>query len=133
MAPSSYETTAAQPPALAPEFAPRAFALVVTEGANTGARFEVRGDGACRVLLGKGPACEIQLDDAAVSRRHLALDATERGLRLTDLESTNGTLVNGVVFFDGILRGGETIRVGSTTLLVEAVRAGTSEPLSRAM
>ena len=44
-----------------------------------------------------GRECDgLNLDDGRVSRRHLTLAATDDGLVVTDLGSTNGTLVNGV-------------------------------------
>src|SRR4051812_32087008 len=39
---------------------------------------------------------EIVLDDASVSRRHAEVRAAETGWWVRDLESTNGTYVNGV-------------------------------------
>ncbi|HBF08740.1 MAG TPA: hypothetical protein DHW71_02680 [Gammaproteobacteria bacterium] len=38
---------------------------------------------------------DCQIADARVSRKHALLEITERGLRLTDLGSSNGTYVNG--------------------------------------
>src|SRR5690606_15356901 len=55
-----------------------------------------------------------------VSRRHAALSLVRSGLRVRDLGSTNGTFVNDVRVFDALLRGGETLRIGETTLRVEA-------------
>jgi transcriptional regulator with GAF, ATPase, and Fis domain len=54
-----------------------------------------------------------------VSRRHAAFDATARGLRVTDLRSTNGTFVGDVSIVEAYLRGGEHVTVGGTTLRVE--------------
>jgi hypothetical protein len=39
---------------------------------------------------------ECPLSDPRISRRHAMLKVTEKGLELTDLESANGTFVNGV-------------------------------------
>ena len=50
-----------------------------------------------RHLLDVGRECDgLTVDDGRVSRRHLTLTATDDGLVVTDLGSTNGTLVNGV-------------------------------------
>jgi transcriptional regulator with GAF, ATPase, and Fis domain len=54
-----------------------------------------------------------------VSRRHVSLEFTPRGLRVTDLDSTNGTLVNGVAIGEAYVLGGDRVRVGETMLFVE--------------
>jgi transcriptional regulator with GAF, ATPase, and Fis domain len=78
----------------------------------------VDGAGPGRVLVGKSEACQLRLDDPEVSRRHAALELVGRRLRVTDLGSTNGTVVDGVSVLDAWLCGGETLRVGSTTITV---------------
>jgi phage tail-like protein len=45
--------------------------------------------------IGREPGNEIQLNYGKVSRRHAELDCTEAALMITDVESANGTLVNG--------------------------------------
>jgi phage tail-like protein len=45
--------------------------------------------------IGREPVNEIQLNYGKVSRRHAELDCTEAALMITDVESANGTLVNG--------------------------------------
>jgi DNA-binding NtrC family response regulator len=72
-----------------------------------------------RLLVGQSPACELRVADPALSRRHAALEAVGGRLRLTDLASKNGTFVNGVSVLDALLAGGETVRMGGTTLRIE--------------
>src|SRR4051812_29529558 len=105
----------------------QSFFLKVTEGPDAGKRFELDPNGPGRTLIGKSPACEIRLSDPTVSRRHAALEIGERGLRLIDLESRNGTFVNNIRIADGFLRGGETLLVGSTHLSVDM---GAAAPVS---
>lgn len=100
--------------------------LMVTAGLDAGQDFPIAANVPQRILLGTSPACDLRLTDPTVSRRHAALEPTERGLRLTDLSSTNGVFVNGLKVFDALLRGGETITVGSTSLRLEA---GASEQI----
>ncbi len=95
------------------------YVVTVMDGPERGARFALDGAGPQRVLVGKGPACELRLSDPEVSRRHCALDGAERPVRLTDLGSTNGTFVNGVKIVEAELFGGEVIRIGATTLSVD--------------
>jgi DNA-binding NtrC family response regulator len=98
---------------------PRVEFALVTAGATPKDLLIVDGTQPSRVLLGKGPACDLRLDDAHVSRRHAALDVEGSALRITDLGSSNGTFVNGVRVRDALLAGGEMIRVGTTDLRVE--------------
>jgi DNA-binding NtrC family response regulator len=95
------------------------YVLFVVDGPDAGLHFEFDGARPARVLVGQSPACELRLTDPHVSRRHAALDATPRGLRLTDLDSKNGTTANGVPIAAAYLQGGETIVVGRTTLRLE--------------
>ncbi len=95
-----------------------AFRVEVIEGQSVGTGYEIRPNDPQRVLFGKSPACQIRLDDPLVSRRHAALDVTGAGLRLVDLDSTNGTTVNGVRVGSAILNGGERVQLGSTVLSV---------------
>jgi Domain of unknown function (DUF1707)/FHA domain len=45
--------------------------------------------------IGRDAACDLAIADMTVSRRHATLERTDDGWLLTDLESTNGTRVNG--------------------------------------
>lgn len=46
-------------------------------------------------LLGRGESCDLVIEDPRVSRRHLRLAGTTSGWTLTDLDSKNGTTVDG--------------------------------------
>lgn len=46
-------------------------------------------------LLGRNPDCEIHLNNSSVSRRHARIFHDERGFTIEDLQSSNGTLLNG--------------------------------------
>jgi two-component system, NtrC family, response regulator HydG len=102
-----------------------ALRLEVVGGTDIGKVLDVDPDEAGRLYLGKSRACELSLDDPLVSRRHCALAVEGTQVRLTDLDSTNGTFVNGVRVVEGILLGGELLRVGDTTV---AVRFGEKRP-----
>src|SRR5262245_8145940 len=65
-----------------------------------------------RLLVGTGDACDLKLVDRRISRRHLALEATDDGLRVTDLGSTNGTFVAGLRVREVWCQGGEVIAIG---------------------
>jgi two-component system, NtrC family, response regulator HydG len=100
------------------------YALLVTEGPDSGRRMTVDASVPSRILVGCGPACELGLTDRHASRRHAALELTDRGLRLTDVGSSNGTFVDGLAIGEAFLRGGESIRVGETLIVVEAQVTG---------
>jgi DNA-binding NtrC family response regulator len=95
------------------------FALTIMQGPALGTRFLLAGAEPGRVLLGQSDACVVRLTDPTVSRRHAALEITPRGLRLTDLQSRNGTRVNGLTVVEAVLEGGEQVSVGDTVLKVE--------------
>lgn len=48
-----------------------------------------------QALIGRGSDCQIRLDSLRVSRRHALVEERADGLYLTDLDSKNGTFVNG--------------------------------------
>ena len=90
-------------------------ALVARSGPLAGRRFEL----AETVLLGRENAT-ITLDDEETSRRHAEIRVAAGVVVIEDLGSTNGTFVDGKrIVGDVVLRGGETIRLGQTTFVVE--------------
>lgn len=75
------------------------------------------GDG---LSLGRLSGSTIQIDDPLVSRAHAAIRATAGGYVLVDLQSTNGTYVNGALLVEPLrLTGGETIRIASSTFVFD--------------
>jgi pSer/pThr/pTyr-binding forkhead associated (FHA) protein len=52
-------------------------------------------------VIGRDRHNDIVLDDAMISRYHAMLFAESQGVVLIDLESTNGTLVNGTLVLPG--------------------------------
>ncbi len=72
------------------------------------------------IRIGRAPECELVLKDSRVSRRHARLHARDGVLVLTDLGSTNGTLVNGHRVTELVLGAGDRIQIGETSLVVEA-------------
>lgn len=65
------------------------------------------------LVLGRDTNCDLHLPDASVSRRHAELRRLEEGFEVTDLGSTNGTLVNGEEVSSRILSSGDCLKVGS--------------------
>jgi hypothetical protein len=71
------------------------------------------------LLVGRDPACDIVLGDMTVSRRHLRLLFSDGVWSLRDLDSTNGTSVNGSLVKRCQLRPGDQLRLGDEILLVD--------------
>lgn len=69
------------------------------------------------VTIGREEGNDIQLNDERVSRYHIKIQEDHDKLVLTDLESTNGTRVNGEEIQLRILRHGDMISVGRSVLL----------------
>ncbi len=62
--------------------------------------------------IGRHPENHLHLTDKKVSRFHAIIDLTERGFRIRDLGSRNGTSVNGEKVREAILKHGDEIQVG---------------------
>ena len=60
----------------------------------------------------------VQLNDERISRYHVKIQEDDGRMVITDLDSTNGTRINGHACNLKILRYGDTISVGRTVLLV---------------
>jgi pSer/pThr/pTyr-binding forkhead associated (FHA) protein len=70
-------------------------------------------------VLGRSDEADIVLDDPYASEFHLRLVASEGGLTLHDLGSTNGTYLNGRrVTAPTELRRGDAVQVGKTVMEV---------------
>ena len=73
--------------------------------------------------IGRLDPLEITLDDSSVSRYHAEVRATDRGWRVRDLGSTNGTRLNGVRLGNGQwpLRVRDLLQFGEVAFIVEAL------------
>jgi FhaA, N-terminal domain/FHA domain len=68
------------------------------------------------VTIGRLPECDVVLADPGASRRHVQLHTSDGRTVLTDLGSTNGTLVNDAETGRAELHDGDRITLGSTVL-----------------
>ena len=77
------------------------------------------------LIIGRAPQSDVVLDDERVSSRHARLTYLPDGsARIEDLNSTNGTYVNGVrINAPVVLRGGEEIGLGRHTMAVRSADA----------
>ncbi len=76
-----------------------------------------------RCVLGSAPHCDIIIADQAVSRVHAEIEPRDEGIWVRDLNSRNGTFVEGVRVESACVLHGFTIRVGATDLLVNYANA----------
>jgi transcriptional regulator with GAF, ATPase, and Fis domain len=78
-----------------------------------------------RFVIGSAPHCDVVVVDAAVSRVHAEAEPKAGGLWIRDLNSRNGTFVEGVSVGAAQVQDGYSIRVGTTEL---RVAVGDAEP-----
>jgi pSer/pThr/pTyr-binding forkhead associated (FHA) protein len=88
------------------------------------------------IALGRTHENTLQIHDEKASRQHCRIEQTDDGsYRLRDLDSRNGTYVNGGQVTETALADGDRIRIGKTTILVEILApagAETSPPTEQA-
>jgi hypothetical protein len=109
--------------------------LTVIAGPSTGQTFTF--DRPDRFLVGRSPKAHFQLapdqhKDLGVSRLHFLIEVNPPLCRLHDLESRNGTYVNGVRVASCALANGDEVRAGITVLrvsIVETAPAAGEEPV----
>lgn len=69
------------------------------------------------IFIGRSPKCEIQLFAQNVSRRHARIGFYNEEYHIEDLDSTNGTYVNGIDIVKCILRNHDQIEIGGVRIL----------------
>jgi signal transduction histidine kinase/ActR/RegA family two-component response regulator len=88
--------------------------IVVLAGKLAGDRHAIEGE----LTLGRGDNADVKIDDTLVSRMHARIFRHENGSYvIEDLESRNGTLVNGMAITRQVLAYGDRIQIGSCLLL----------------
>lgn len=80
------------------------------------------------ITIGRAPDNAIVIEDSSVSSRHAQLERSGETYRLKDLESTNGTRVNGLPVTETALRFDDRIRFGAVDVRFEPDALG-SQPL----
>jgi len=103
--------------------------LVAQTGLLIGARWVIDKD---EVIIGRTEECDYLVDDRQVSREHARIKKTKNGYTIEDLNSKNGTYLNGTLIKSSeILQDGDVIQVA---LAVKIMFIGTEStiPLSMA-
>jgi DNA-binding NtrC family response regulator len=90
----------------------RRYRLTVAKGPDAGRHVVVD---AGTLIVGTHADADLRLTDTTVSRYHLELQIRSDGIKVTDLESTNGTFHGGTRVGSVILTGAARLRLGKTT------------------
>ena len=87
--------------------------LTIVKGPQTGETFELD---STHISLGRDPKNSVFLNDMTVSRHHAQIDLSNLGLgyaTIEDLNSLNGTWVDGTIINKATLQDGSTIQIGT--------------------
>jgi len=92
--------------------------LVICNGEFEGMSYEIRSE---ETLIGRNPTTDITLLDENISREHaiVLFDPDEGSYTIEDLQSTNGTKVNGKGVRSQELSDGDEIQIGHTVFRFE--------------
>jgi PAS domain S-box-containing protein len=101
-----------------PLASPETACLILTSTTTPAAIGKVFRLEAPEYVLGRSADVELQINDHGVSRRHARIIRTpEGGYQVADLDSTNGTYVNGLRIRTADLHEGDRLQIGTVTVL----------------
>ena len=80
------------------------------------------------IPVGRDPGNLLSISDPALSRRHCVLVHDEHGYSIRDLDSRNGTFVNGVPVKESPLRHGDQISVGDSVFVLQLKEEDSEDP-----
>lgn len=87
--------------------------LILNDGASNEQIFEIQ-EGA--TLIGRAKDNNVVILDASLSRQHARIEGSAENYSITDLQSRNGTFVNGARVDQSVLKNGDRIQCGDVTL-----------------
>ena len=91
--------------------------LEIRSGPNAGAKFPLAPGQPLRI--GRNAKVDHAFpDDRLMSGLHFSIECGEKGCRILDLQSSNGTLLNGARVKEAILANGDEIRAGNTVFVI---------------
>ena len=93
--------------------------LIVLEGQDRGKRYSLSDK--ARFKIGRSVNSDLKLSDGKVSRDHCLVELVRDNHIIVDLESANGTVVNGDRVKKTVLKEGDFIRLGYTMLKYDRV------------
>ncbi|MBC8352999.1 MAG: FHA domain-containing protein [Planctomycetes bacterium] len=68
------------------------------------------------LVIGRSEDADVTLDDRWASRRHCSIESQDGTLVVQDLGSKHGTLLNDAIVSEAVLKPGDTLSIGLTTL-----------------
>lgn len=89
--------------------------LVIKFAQQKNQRFELDEFG--RYVLGRGEDCAVVLPNVSVSREHAAVIVGQQHITIEDLESANGTFLNGEPVQQHVLKSGDEIQIGKFSMV----------------
>lgn len=103
--------------------------VVIVKGYAEGMEFLITRE---HTVLGRDANADIILKDAQVSRQHAVIEYREGNYTLKDMESTNGTRINGTLIKETTLLHGNKFSIGDTTLqfILEDIGRGRTYEIS---
>lgn len=113
-----------------PAGAPAPYLIVITSPSSSavGRMYRVTKD---EIVLGRGIQSDILVDDDGVSRYHAKIVLRADKRVLVDLDSTNGTFLNGAKAKESVLQEGDKIQMGRATVLKYTVQDALDETYHR--
>ena len=93
--------------------------LIVTEQGKPPRHYPIETP---RLIIGRG-RCDLRVHDPEVSREHCVIEVYDGVPILKDLQSANGTVLNGHLVREHVLHDGDRICLGTTVVEVKAVVA----------
>jgi transcriptional regulator with GAF, ATPase, and Fis domain len=102
--------------------------LVVSKGPDKGKELVIERE---RVTVGRSVICDLALEDKAVSGTHFEVVATEKGVLVRDLDSTNGTFCGDIRLREVWIKSGMVIRAGQSEIRFEPVQGSVEIDLSK--
>ena len=93
--------------------------LTIVDGPDVGEEYTLAGP---VTSIGRGASNDVPLTDTSVSRAHAEIRQQDDGFHLVDLESKNGSFVQGVPVHDRLLSDEDRISMGATVLRFRAAR-----------
>lgn len=80
------------------------------------------------LVIGRVAGCDVVIDDTKASRRHVRIVVDAGVVEVEDLDSSNGTLLNGKPVTRRVLRDGDVVQIGKTRITYGQGVAGGAAP-----
>lgn len=87
--------------------------LQITEGPGSGKQFTIKPN--IQITIGRADDNLLVIADSEVSGKHCVLNCANDRIEFTDLGSSNGSFLNDQPFRGGMIKSGDTLRLGRTT------------------